>query len=192
MGEETLARWLLAPAKIEEIRMRQEAVIELRDELDLREDLAVLGEDAGVGVHSEQLVTWSESPNQMTRRWLAWLAPVLAVLAVGAAVVWAVWGIATPFVLVVAVEAGLTYSQRNPIGPPRCMEPSKRSTVLTSFRGCWSDWSRTAFAAPACRLYKRSCYQAERQRFRPSRSSGIWLTSSTRGTTSLCGSSTRL
>ncbi len=115
IGEETLARWLLSPAKIEEIRMRQEAVIELRDELDLREDLAVLGEDAGVGVHSEQLVTWSESPNQMTRRWLAWLAPVLAVLAVAAAVVWAVWGIATPFVLVVAIEAGLTYSQRNPI-----------------------------------------------------------------------------
>ncbi len=98
-----------------EIRTRQEAVVELRDELDLREDLAVLGEDAGVGVHSEELVKWSESPNQMTRRWLAWLAPSLAVMAIAAAVVWAVWGIATPFVLIVAVEAGLTWWQRHPI-----------------------------------------------------------------------------
>src|SRR5262249_59869627 len=50
MGEATLACWLLSPATIEQVRARQEAVIELRDKLDLREDLAVLGGDAGIGV----------------------------------------------------------------------------------------------------------------------------------------------
>ncbi len=109
MGEETLAGWLLRPSKLEEIRKRQAAVSELRDELDLREDLAVLGEDARVGVHPEELVKWAESPNQMTERWLAWAAPILAVLAVAAAVVWGVWNTAAPFVAVVVIEAVFTY-----------------------------------------------------------------------------------
>ena len=52
MGEETLAEWLLAPAKVDQIRQRHAALSELRNELDLRENLAVLGEDARVGVHS--------------------------------------------------------------------------------------------------------------------------------------------
>ena len=109
MGEETLARWLLTPSKLDEIRKRQAVMGELRPELDLREDLAVLGEDAGVGVHPEDLVKWAESPNQMTALWLAWAAPVLALFAVSSAIVWAVWDIATPFVAVVVIEAILTY-----------------------------------------------------------------------------------
>ena len=109
MGEETLARWLLSPSKLDEIRKRQAEVSELRVELDLREDLAVLGEDARVGVHPEELVKWAESPNQMTSRWLAWTAPVLAALAVAGTVVWAVWNVAAPFVAVVVVEAVFTY-----------------------------------------------------------------------------------
>jgi hypothetical protein len=41
------------------------AIGELRNQLEFREDLAVLGEDASVGVHPEALVQWAESPNQM-------------------------------------------------------------------------------------------------------------------------------
>jgi hypothetical protein len=44
VGEDTLAAWLRTPAPAEEIRARQTAVAELRDRLDLREDLALLGE----------------------------------------------------------------------------------------------------------------------------------------------------
>src|SRR5215471_17120256 len=43
MGEETLARWLLNPASIPEALQRQKVVAELRDKLDLREDLTILG-----------------------------------------------------------------------------------------------------------------------------------------------------
>jgi hypothetical protein len=39
MGEATLAQWLLAPATVERIRERHVAVEELRDQIDLREDL---------------------------------------------------------------------------------------------------------------------------------------------------------
>ncbi len=112
MGEETLAQWLLSPSTLDQIRERHAAVNELRGQIDLREDIAVLGQDARVGVHPEALTLWAESPNQMTARWLAWLAPVLAGIAVISAIVWAVWDFATPFVIIVAVEAGFTYGMR--------------------------------------------------------------------------------
>ena len=115
MGEDTLAQWLLAPAPVERIRERHAAVSELRDQLDLREDLAVLGEDVGVGVHPAALLKWSESANQMNPLWIRWLSPVLALLAVAGAVVWAVWGIATLLVVVVVIEAILTYRLKKPL-----------------------------------------------------------------------------
>jgi hypothetical protein len=110
MGEDTLAAWLLAPAKLKKIRERHAAVEELRDQLGLREDLAVLGEDVGVGVHPEALAKWAESPNRMTPSWIRWLAPVLAALAIAGVVVWARWGVATPLLVIVVIEAVITYS----------------------------------------------------------------------------------
>ncbi len=115
MGEDTLAAWLLAPSSVERIRERHAAVNELRDELDLREDLAVLGEDAGVGLHPDALLKWAESQNRMKPLWIRWLAPVLAALAVLAAVVWAAWGTVTPLVVIVVSEAIITYSLKKPI-----------------------------------------------------------------------------
>jgi hypothetical protein len=112
MGEDTLAQWLLSPARVDEIRKRHRAAGELRNELDLREDLAVMGQDVRVGVHPEELTAWAESPNQMNSRWLAWAAPVLAAGAVMGAISWAVWDVATPLVAVVAIEAALTYGLR--------------------------------------------------------------------------------
>src|SRR6202050_2495095 len=64
MGQETLAGWLLSPSAVDQIAKRHIAIAELRDQLDLREDLAILGEDARVGVFSEELLRWAEAPNQ--------------------------------------------------------------------------------------------------------------------------------
>ncbi len=61
-GEEQLARWLLAPAGVEEIRARQAAVRELAPLLDLREALALAGEDVRVGLDVEILSRWSSTP----------------------------------------------------------------------------------------------------------------------------------
>ena len=62
IGEDTLARWLLAPAEPGTVRARQHAVDELRPRLDLREDLAVLGEEARTGVDPVSLASWGEAP----------------------------------------------------------------------------------------------------------------------------------
>jgi MutS domain V/MutS domain III len=104
MGEKMLAAWLLAPASIATIRERHAAVGELRGRLDLREDVAVLGEDVKAAVHAEALVAWAESPNLLGRGWMRWLAVLLAVVAVGMAVVWGMTGEKVPFFAVVLVE----------------------------------------------------------------------------------------
>jgi hypothetical protein len=79
MGEETLAAWLLGPAPPETVRARQQAVVELAPYLDLREDLAVLGEDARVGVHPEALAAWGERAPLLVSSWFRGVAAVLSV-----------------------------------------------------------------------------------------------------------------
>ena len=61
-GENTLASWLMQPAAIETLRSRHQAIEELRDKIDLREDLFVLGQDFTAGVNPEALVTWAVQP----------------------------------------------------------------------------------------------------------------------------------
>jgi hypothetical protein len=109
MGEDTLAHWLLSPAAPAEIRDRQASVMDLRERLDLREEMAVLGEDSHVGVNPQSLLAWAESPNQLSQFWLLGVALLLPALAVAAALVWHYKGFATPLVLVVLVEAGIAY-----------------------------------------------------------------------------------
>jgi len=62
IGEDTLAEWLLAPAPPELVRDRQAGVEELRPRVDLREDLAVLAEEARTGVNPVSLAAWGEAP----------------------------------------------------------------------------------------------------------------------------------
>ena len=112
MGEDTLAAWLLSPWPVAEIKQRHAAVAELRNHLDLREDIAVLGEDLKVGIHPEALTRWAEAPNQLTHPWLRWLSLLLAVAAVAAAIVWAELGTKTPFFAILIVETIITASLR--------------------------------------------------------------------------------
>jgi hypothetical protein len=86
-GADQLAAWLLAPAAAEEVRSRQRAVQELSPRLDLREDVAVLGEDVRAEVEPERLARWAEG----ARRLPAWLRPVAAIVAAGAVAALALW-----------------------------------------------------------------------------------------------------
>jgi hypothetical protein len=71
-GEETLARWLLHPADAGEARARQAAVAELRDRLELREALALAGDDVRAEVDPARLSSWSAAPVRLTSA-AAWL-----------------------------------------------------------------------------------------------------------------------
>ncbi|MGH9719190.1 MAG: MutS-related protein, partial [Bryobacteraceae bacterium] len=85
-GEETLARWLLSAASLQEIRDRQKAIDELRGKLDLREDLAVLGEEIGAGVHPAALIAWAEQPRRLPGGWVRAAAALISAIVLATAV----------------------------------------------------------------------------------------------------------
>ena len=60
MGENQLANWLRFPSPREAILERHSLIRELRDKLDLREDLAATGEDLRTRLNPESLVGWAE------------------------------------------------------------------------------------------------------------------------------------
>jgi hypothetical protein len=107
MGERTLAAWLLSSAPTSMVLQRQQSIAELRDRLDFREDLAVLGETAEVGVRPEELSRWAESANQLTQRWILPAALFLPVLLIAASLVWNVTAMASPFVAILLLELGV-------------------------------------------------------------------------------------
>jgi MutS-like protein len=92
-GESTLADWLLAPAPLDEISARQTAISELRNRLDLRENMAVLGEDVRSGVRPDALLAWAEGVPFLKLGSVRVVAAVLAILWILSLIAWAVWGL---------------------------------------------------------------------------------------------------
>jgi len=111
MGEEKLARWLLAPASADEIRERQSAVEELRPALNLREDLALLGEDVRSGVNPEELSAWalghSVGPPLPPLSAVRIVAAILVALVLLALAAWGMFGLPPIFVLAVLFLEGV-------------------------------------------------------------------------------------
>ena len=62
IGEDRLAEWLKSPAAPEAVRARHRAVEELRGRVDLREQLAIVAEEARSGVDPVHLAQWGEAP----------------------------------------------------------------------------------------------------------------------------------
>jgi hypothetical protein len=148
MGEDTLAQRLLSPASLEQIRERQAGVADLRERLDLREEVATLGEDAKVGVRPDSLLTWAESPNRLPHRWLLWVALLLPVLAIAGAVIWSVRSFAAPFILILLAEVAVIYSIRRALAEAiHGTESAFRDLKL--FAGLLLRIERGPFSAPS-------------------------------------------
>jgi hypothetical protein len=81
-GERMLAEWLRAPADLAVVRARQEAVAELKDRLDLREEMALMGEDIRAAIDDRAMKTWGEIPPVRFFAGARWTALVLAIAAV--------------------------------------------------------------------------------------------------------------
>jgi len=105
MGEETLAGWLLDGAEPAQVRARHEAVTELRSMLDLREDLAVLGEDVRTGVHPAELAAWGELPPLLESPGARVVAFAIPCLVAVSAVLWGALGWRDPFFAMLAAVA---------------------------------------------------------------------------------------
>jgi hypothetical protein len=104
-GEDTIAAWLLAPAPLEEIRERQEAVAELCPRLDLREEFALLGADLPAGIDLAGLVAWGLALPILQNGWTRIVAAVLPLITVVTLALW--WGQRTgsaPFLAALAIQ----------------------------------------------------------------------------------------
>ncbi|HZS09106.1 MAG TPA: DNA mismatch repair protein MutS [Blastocatellia bacterium] len=114
-GEETLASWLRAPAAVEEVRARQAVIEELRLNLDLREDLALLGEEVRSGLHPEALAAWGSAPPVLVSRLLRAITMLLAALTVVSLGLWfAGYGL-LPFWIMLLGESLFAFSLRGKV-----------------------------------------------------------------------------
>jgi hypothetical protein len=115
MGEECLAQWLKSPAPGDVIRDRQAGISDLEGRLELREELAVIGEHANVGIQPAALLEWAEAPNTLVAPWIFRVAVLLPLAAIASCVYWGITGIAAPFFLVLLAEAAILAALRRPV-----------------------------------------------------------------------------
>jgi hypothetical protein len=112
-GQDTLATWLSAPAGVDEIRARQDAVAELRPRLTFREELAVMGPAAPGRGPFAALARWGVEEAGPPLRFLWWVAYVLPLLSLATVLGWFIFG--TDFALVLiagALQAGFAVWRR--------------------------------------------------------------------------------
>ncbi|MFY9531224.1 MAG: hypothetical protein WAR24_20135 [Candidatus Acidiferrales bacterium] len=112
MGEDRLAHWLLVPSPVHDIAERHAAITELREGLDLREDLAVLGADVGAAVKPDELAAWAEGRVLLHGGSIRILAAVLSLTSASALVYLLAGGPALPFLILLAVNGGLAFWDR--------------------------------------------------------------------------------
>jgi len=92
-GEETLAAWLLAAASVDEIVLRQQAVLDLKDRVSFREELFLQGETVRLGVHPEALAAWGERKSVFAVQATRVVTRALALLWILSLVGWGMWGL---------------------------------------------------------------------------------------------------
>jgi hypothetical protein len=115
-GEEALAQWLLQPASYKEAAVRQQAVRELSARLDLREDLALLGEDVRSQVRAGLITQWGAQPPINFNPLLPPLAFILSIAALilGLGLLFHI-APAWPLAAVLVVNLGLIYLTRKAV-----------------------------------------------------------------------------
>ncbi len=110
-GEESLARWLLAPAAPDEVRARQRAIDELRPRVDLREEMALLGEDVRGAVDPDALTAWATAASAPVAAHERLLAIALPAATTSAFVAWSM-GWLGPWPMLVAAAGQLALALR--------------------------------------------------------------------------------
>ncbi len=85
-GEDLLAGWLLTPASRPEVFARQQAVAELRSNLALREDIALLSEEVRPDIKVKSLGEWGAAPPVLFPALLRPLAFILGAVGIVAVV----------------------------------------------------------------------------------------------------------
>lgn len=115
-GENTLARWLLAPGEQAEVVARQQSVEELRSRVDLREELALMGDDIRAAVDAKVLREWGEQAPVKFFRGARVVAILLAMAALATFVLFFAHVVTLgPFLIVMLAELAFNIATRESI-----------------------------------------------------------------------------
>jgi hypothetical protein len=133
VGEETLAEWLCAPASLDVVRARQDAVAELRPKLDLREDLSLLGEGVPSGESARGLAAWANGPYWNISAWIRPTAIAISAFTAVTLILWFMGYSAIPFVSVLIVRQVYVYRLRREVHRVigEVDEPGKNLSLLS-------------------------------------------------------------
>ena len=147
MGENRLADWLRSPSPVATAIERQGLVTELRPKLELREDLALTGEDLLARLNPESLTTWCESAPLLGGPAIRAIAAGFAVAAATCFVYFVHTGNLWPFLAIVVVEAilfrGMRLRARKVLSGVNC-----NSEGVVLFSQILERLEREPFAAP--------------------------------------------
>lgn len=115
MGEDTLAAWLRQPALPGQIRRRQRQVAELRDRLDLREQLVALGDGLKQRTDAARLAAWAAGPLRPFSLAARLAFALVAALTLAAVVYALAAGSLTPLFALIVLQGLMQFQARHRI-----------------------------------------------------------------------------
>ncbi len=147
MGEDRLAEWLRSPSPVGAAVERQGLIAELRPKLELREDLAVTGQELQARLNPESLTTWCETAPVLGRLVVRAIAAAFAVAATTLFVYFVHTGNLLPFLVILVVEAVLFRGTRQR-ALKVCSGVNCNSEGVVLFSQILKRLEREPFAAP--------------------------------------------
>jgi MutS domain V len=165
MGEKRLADWLRNPSTMEIAIERQGLIAELRPKLDLREDLAVTGQDLQARLDPESLIAWCESPAVLGGTVLRVVAAACATCAAACFVYFVHTFNLMPF-LVVLVAEGLLFRGLRKHAREMTAGVDCNSEGVVLFSRILERLEREQFAAPSLQRMVASLEGASEPAFR--------------------------
>jgi len=148
-GEQTLASWLLAPGRAADLRARHAAVDELRPRLDLREEVALLGEDIRGALDAASLARWAAAPAWQPSPLLRLAALALPAATLAGFLAWYAFGLVGPLPLLLATALQLAFASHlrpRVLQIVRGAEHSARELALLS--AILARFERERFSSP--------------------------------------------
>ena len=137
-GENLLAHWLCQPGTFEEASARQQAVAELVPRVDLRRDLALLGDAVGQKISPEALIEWGAHASWLLSHHLRALAAACSALSLAGLLAWLFTQSGPmPFLLGLALQSLFAWGVRSRVKPvlAAVASPTRDLALLSALLG---------------------------------------------------------
>lgn len=162
MGESQLANWLRFPSSKEAILERQSLIREFREKLDLREDLAVTGEDLRTRLNPESLVGWAEGRRVLPKSPWRVVTAVLALCTAAAIIYYFAGGSYWAALILLAIDAGFLRALKKR-AQTVIHEVACNAEGLLLFSQILQRLEREPFAAPRLQAFSAELTSEERR-----------------------------